>query len=132
MDGMYFALLHWMSLELWYIYELLLCLCCHASCRFNRLRLELATYFGELHTITSAREVATTMFQKAVEACIINMQNVIESLCHSLSKQAAKRAATAGRQWVFLGCVLAVFMMVYTDTSDCAVCDQLDINVRWQ
>ncbi len=77
-------------------------------CRFNRLRQELAAYFNELHTITSARQVATTMFQKAVEACIVNMQNVIEGLCHNLSKQAAKRAATAGGQWVlgpWLQCV---------------------------
>lgn len=71
---------------------------CCVSCRFASLTAELAQHIDSLQGINSsdAKVVAAAVFQKAAEACIINMQNVIEGLCHNLQKQAAKRAATAG------------------------------------
>ena len=75
------------------------------GCRFSRLAAELAQHIESLRNISStdARAVSAAVFQQAVEACIVNMQNTIEGLCHNLQKQAAKRAATAG---VLLSAVL--------------------------
>ena len=68
------------------------------GCRFARLAAELAQHVTALRNISSidARTVSVAVFQQAAEACIINMQNTIEGLCHNLQKQVAKRAATAG------------------------------------
>lgn len=67
-------------------------------CRFSRLVAELSQHITSLRNISStdARTVSVAVFQQAAEACIVNLQNTIEGLCHNLQKQAAKRAATGG------------------------------------
>lgn len=67
-------------------------------CRFSRLVAELSQHITSLRNISStdARTVSAAVFQLAAEACIVNLQNTIEGLCHNLQKQAAKRAATGG------------------------------------
>jgi hypothetical protein len=59
---------------------------------------ELSQHITSLRNLSStdARTVSAAVFQQAAEACIVNLQNTIEGLCHNLQKQAAKRAATAG------------------------------------
>lgn len=59
---------------------------------------ELSQHITSLRNISStdARTVSAAVFQQAAEACIVNLQNTMEGLCHNLQKQAAKRAATEG------------------------------------
>lgn len=71
--------------------------------RFRYLTRELSRNYDEFGCLSvqegqqqiTPQQVAADMFQKAAEACVINLQNIIEGLTHNLQKQAAKRAATA-------------------------------------